>query len=78
MDDEEVGKLAALCRQLGAEEGQATTMARQLIKRSEQLADERKIDRLEALDYLLKILVEGRQGRVHEEPPPSNRHNQAE
>jgi hypothetical protein len=39
-------------------------MARQLLKRADQIAAERKIPREEAMAQLLQILVEGRQGNV--------------
>ncbi len=39
-------------------------MARQLIKRAEQLAVERKISPAQAMEHLLRVLVHGRQGEV--------------
>lgn len=47
-------------------------MAKQLLKRAEQLSAERGITRETALAQLLQILVEGRQGNVPPEfrPPP--------
>lgn len=39
-------------------------MAKQLLKRADQLAAERTISREQALAQLLQILVEGRQGNV--------------
>lgn len=56
--------LVALCMRLGSPQKQAETMARQLLKRSEQLAAERNIKQVEALDYLLKLMISGRQGVV--------------
>ena len=50
--------------QLGSLPLQAKTMARQLLKRADQIAAERKIPREEAMTQLLQILVEGRQGNV--------------
>ncbi len=50
--------------QLGSPPLQAKTMARQLLKRADQIAAERKIPREEAMTQLLQILVEGRQGNV--------------
>lgn len=50
--------------QLGSPPLQAKTMARQLLKRADQIAAERKIPREEAMAQLLQILVEGRQGNV--------------
>ena len=50
--------------QLGSPPLQAKTMARQLLKRADQIAAERSIPREEAMAQLLQILVEGRQGNV--------------
>lgn len=50
--------------QLGSPPLQAKTMARQLLKRADQIAAERGIPREEAMTQLLQILVEGRQGNV--------------
>lgn len=59
---------------LGAVPGQAATMARQLMKRADQLAAERGISRQESMDQLLQILVQGRQGKVPAEfKPPAPR-----
>lgn len=60
----DVEKIATLCERLGAPPEQAVTMARQLLKRADQLAAERGITRETALAQLLQILVEGRQGNV--------------
>lgn len=63
MDD--VARLSGLCRRLGAAtDAQAETMARQLLKRAEQLAVERGIAREAALQHLLNVLVHGRRGEV--------------
>lgn len=69
----ELEKLTELCRRLGAPEAQAETIARQMIKRADQLAAERKISREEAMAHLLNILRHGREGEVPPEfgPPPS-------
>lgn len=60
----EVEKITVICERLGAAPGQAATMARQLLKRADQLAAERGITREAALAQLLQILVEGRSGNV--------------
>lgn len=39
-------------------------MAKQLLKRSEQLAMERRISQASALEQLLRVVVHGRQGEV--------------
>jgi hypothetical protein len=63
-------KLTLLLRNLGAEEPAAQVMARQLLKRADQMAEERSINRFEALDYLLKVTIAGREGRAYEGKPP--------
>ena len=72
-DESEHKKLTLLLRNLGAEESAAKVMANQLLKRADQLAKERSISRVEALDYLLKVTIAGREGRVYEGdiPPPN-------
>ena len=71
----ELDELTALCTRLGANQGQAATMAAQLLKRAEQLAAERKIPRTEALAYLLNLVVQGRRGEVPPEfqAPPDGK-----
>lgn len=59
-----------MCTALGAAPAQAATMARQLMKRADQLAAERGISREESLGQLLQILVQGRQGTVPEKFKP--------
>jgi response regulator of citrate/malate metabolism len=59
-------QLEKLCRGLGADNAQARTMAAQLSKRADQLAHERGISRVEAMRYLLQLVVKGRAG----ETPP--------
>lgn len=68
----ELERLTGLCRRLGATEAQAGTMARQMMKRADQLAAERKISREEAMAHLLDILRHGRKGEVPPgfSPPP--------
>lgn len=62
---DELARLAQLCRRLGAPtDAQAETMARQLLKRADQLATERAIPREAAMQHLLGVLVHGRQGGV--------------
>lgn len=59
-----------LCKKLGATSGQAPVLAAQLLKRSEQMATERSIKQVEALEYLLRVMVSGRQGIALGESPP--------
>jgi hypothetical protein len=68
----ELEQLSAVCMRLGAPQGQATTMAAQLLKRAEQLAGARGITKAEALEYLLNLVVQGHSGEVPPgfEPPP--------
>lgn len=62
---DELAKLTQLCRRLGAAtEVQAETMARQLMKRADQLAAERGIGREVAMEHLLSVLVHGRAGQM--------------
>lgn len=75
MQDIDLQKITELCERLGAEKAQAETMARQLLKRAEQMAEERQIDRLEALDYLLRVTISGRQGVTYPHSPPGNPEN---
>jgi hypothetical protein len=64
---DELAQLTQLCRSLGAPtDAQAETMARQLQKRADQLATERGITRVAAMEHLLTVMVHGRRG----ETPP--------
>jgi hypothetical protein len=67
---DEFVRLSALCARLGAAQPQAEAMARQLIKRADQLARERGQTREAAMAYLLNLLVQGRNGTVSEEFKP--------
>jgi len=60
----ELEQVTALCARLGAPPEQAVVMAKQLLKRADQISVERRIPRAEAMEQLLRILVEGRQGNV--------------
>lgn len=73
MSADETHKLAAVFENLGAAEGQARTMAGQLLKRAEQMAEERGIPRVDALNYLVQVAIAGHQGHVFEGDPPENR-----
>lgn len=63
---DELEQVKKLCRSMGATPSQAETMARQLIKRAEQIAQERNVDRVEAMRYLLDLTLRGARG----EAPP--------
>lgn len=77
---DELTRLTQLCRHLGADtEAQAETMARQLIKRCDQLATERGIPREAAMQHLLSVLLHGRRGEVPPgfSAPPARSEEQA-
>lgn len=69
-EEEELAGVTQICERLGANPEQARTMAAQLLKRASQLAAERGIERHEALDYLLKLTISGREGEVHPQSSP--------
>ena len=51
--------LQGLFKQMGADEIQSQRMASQLLKRANQLAKEESISEVEALQTLLKKIIEG-------------------
>ena len=63
---DEQAALTELCLRLGSSPTQADTMARQLLKRADQLAAERGLTREAALEYLLQLVVKGRNGETVE------------
>lgn len=66
----ELAQLTRVCRGLGAPPEQAEVMARQLIKRADQLVIERGQTREEVMAYLLRLVVQGRSGEVPPEFQP--------
>ena len=69
----ELDQLTRLCAGLGATAPQAAIMAKQLLKRADQIATERRITREAALKGLLEVVVKGRAGEVPPQfstPPP--------
>jgi hypothetical protein len=66
----ELARLTALCGKLGAPAGQAEAMAKQLMKRADQLAIQRGQSREEAMAYLLQLVVQGHGGEVPKEFRP--------
>ena len=62
LSSNEVTEIACIFVNLGAPEKQAGVMASQLIKRAEQIAQERDISKVEATESLLKQVLEARQG----------------
>lgn len=55
-------QLLQLCERMGAPHAQAETMARQLSKRADQLVETRGLSRVDAMAYLLQLLIKGRNG----------------
>lgn len=62
----EIEQLSALCIRLGGTPEQAPVMAAQLLKRADQLASERGIDRTRALAHLIEVVIKGRAGETPE------------
>lgn len=67
MSSGDIEQVAQLFVRLGATAESAEVMARQLLKRADQIAVERGIARVEALDSLLRSAIRGREGL-----PPSD------
>jgi len=59
---EHLEEVKALCLQCGASEEQAPVLAKQLLKRASQLAEERGISEVEAMDYLLRLMISAQDG----------------
>ena len=72
---DELTHLTGLCGKLGASPAQAEAMARQLMKRADQLVVQRNQTREQVMEYLLRLLVQGRSGEVPKEflPPGAPR-----
>jgi len=62
MDEKTVDEVGVLFERLGADAQSAATMARQLVRRSRQLAREESIEEEEALRRLLTKAIRGRMG----------------
>jgi len=58
--EEELSQVAEIFKRLGAEEAAAIVMAKQLLKRARQIAQDREIPYLTALQGLLQQVVEAR------------------
>ena len=63
--DNKTPEVAQIFVNLGASEKNAQVMAKQLIKRAEQVAAEKKTSKITELQKLLEISVLGAQGRLH-------------
>jgi len=61
-DQKQLDQVASLLVRLGADAAQADVMAGQLLKRAKQIAGERGISESEALENLLKQVIEARRG----------------
>lgn len=64
----EIEHVSVLLRKMGAEEDRARVMAAQLVKRAEQIAKERGIEKVAALAELLQLVRSGREGESYSSP----------
>ena len=64
MSHNETEQIAVIFRNLGADKEQAIMMARQLIKRAEQLAKEKSSTKVSELQALLETAICGAQGTL--------------
>ena len=64
MTDQEIEQIAGIFRNLGADREKASTMARQLIKRAEQMAREKNSTKVNELQALLETAIYGAQGAL--------------
>ena len=72
MDQQDkITQVTIICQKLGAPKEQASTMAKQLLKRAEQLSQSQAISEIEALDYLLRLVKSGREGTASPQAPSS-------
>lgn len=62
----EFDQVTSLLVRFGAEEGQAQVMAKQLLKRAEQISEEKGVSKVEALAGLLELVKAGRSGDSYE------------
>ena len=68
---DEVVQLAKVFENLGAPKDQARTMAVQLLRRAEQLAEEKNISRVESLDRLIQLCIRGFNGEIASDFAPT-------
>ena len=64
LSNKEVAEITCIFVNLGAPGKQAKVMASQLIKRADQIAQERDISKVEATESLLKQVLEARRGSL--------------
>ncbi|HAV14326.1 MAG TPA: hypothetical protein DCX06_12660 [Opitutae bacterium] len=62
LDSSELEGVTRIFINLGARDEQAEVMAAQLLKRAGQIAEERKISKVEAAETLLKQVIQARSG----------------
>ena len=62
MNTDEIDQVAQIFQNLGAEKDKAVTMASQLIKRAEQLANENESSKVDELQTVLETAICGAQG----------------
>jgi hypothetical protein len=62
IEPDQLDMIRSLFLMMGASENQAQTMASQLLKRADQIAVERDISIVEAVEILLKQVIEAQQG----------------
>ncbi|MEM1222695.1 MAG: hypothetical protein AAGH40_08015 [Verrucomicrobiota bacterium] len=60
--DEDLPKIVLLFERLGASQVQSEIMAKQLLKRADQMAAQRGISKVQAVEMLLKKVIEARRG----------------
>ena len=69
----EVQKLSKVFENLGAQSTQALTMARQVLRRADQLAEEKNISRIDSLERLMRLCVRGFQGEISPDFTPTRK-----
>ena len=68
-EESDESKLKALFCKMGSTQEQADRMVPQLIKRAEQLSDEKGVSYLEAMDYLIRLTISARNGESDVKAP---------
>ncbi len=70
MTQDDLASVTKILIRLGATQAQAPIMAHQILRRADQIAAERGVERAEALSHLLNIVASGRQGITPLQTPP--------
>lgn len=68
---DEAKQLALALEGMGAEPQQADVMAKQLLKRAEQIAERDGVSKVEALAKLLALVKSGREGESYDQTDES-------